>query len=104
MGAPACPGVPWGLAFEPWDPSNQCPLETPILLFVIRSKRLRLPVGRSKTCLQYPQQRSGGPHLGRFLRDVGYHDPRPATLSSRAVGAALKAIQNYRCQVDQMLK
>src|SRR5450631_1890304 len=26
-----------GLAFETWDPSNQFPLETPILLFVIRS-------------------------------------------------------------------
>src|ERR1700688_55954 len=30
MGAP-------GLAFETWDPSNQFPLETPTLLFVIRS-------------------------------------------------------------------
>jgi hypothetical protein len=29
MGAPACPGWPWGLAFETWDPSNQLPLETP---------------------------------------------------------------------------
>jgi hypothetical protein len=31
MGAP-------GLAFETWDPSNQFPLETPSLLFVIRSE------------------------------------------------------------------
>jgi hypothetical protein len=31
MGAP-------GLAFETWDPSNQFPLETPTLLFVIRSR------------------------------------------------------------------
>jgi hypothetical protein len=31
MGAP-------GLAFETWDPSNQFPLETPTLLFVIRSE------------------------------------------------------------------
>jgi hypothetical protein len=30
MGAPS-------LAFETWDPSNQFPLETPTLLFVIRS-------------------------------------------------------------------
>jgi hypothetical protein len=30
MGAP-------GLAFETWDPSNQFTLETPTLLFVIRS-------------------------------------------------------------------
>ena len=29
-------GAP-GLAFETWDPSNQFPLETPTLLFVIRS-------------------------------------------------------------------
>jgi hypothetical protein len=28
-------GAP-GLAFETWDPSNQFPLETPTLLFVIR--------------------------------------------------------------------
>jgi hypothetical protein len=27
-------GTP-GLAFETWDPSNQFPLETPILLFVL---------------------------------------------------------------------
>src|SRR5450631_663526 len=33
----AAKGAP-GLAFETWDPSNQFPLETPILLFVIRSK------------------------------------------------------------------
>jgi hypothetical protein len=39
-GAPARPGVPWGLAFETWDPSNQFPLETPTLLFVIPSSRL----------------------------------------------------------------
>src|SRR5450631_3492059 len=32
----AAKGAP-GLAFETWDPSNQFPLETPILLFVIRS-------------------------------------------------------------------
>jgi hypothetical protein len=32
-------GAP-GLAFETWDPSNQFPLETPTLLFVIRSSRL----------------------------------------------------------------
>jgi hypothetical protein len=38
MGAPACPGVPWGLAFETWDPSHQFPLETPTFLFVIRSR------------------------------------------------------------------
>ena len=30
-------GAP-GLAFETWDPSNQFPLETPTLLFVIRSE------------------------------------------------------------------
>src|SRR5450631_2753609 len=30
----AAKGAP-GLAFETWDPSNQFPLETPILLFVI---------------------------------------------------------------------
>ena len=36
-GCPACPGVPWGLAFETWDPSNQFLLETPALLFAIRS-------------------------------------------------------------------
>jgi hypothetical protein len=29
-------GAP-GLGFETWDPSNQFPLETPTLLFVIRS-------------------------------------------------------------------
>jgi hypothetical protein len=23
MGAPACPGVPWGLAFETWDPPDK---------------------------------------------------------------------------------
>jgi hypothetical protein len=22
-----CPGVPWGLAFETWDPSNKSPVE-----------------------------------------------------------------------------
>ena len=27
-GAPACPGVPWGLAFETWDPRNQCSVDT----------------------------------------------------------------------------
>jgi hypothetical protein len=32
-------GAP-GLAFETWDPSNQFPLETPTLLFVIRSDSL----------------------------------------------------------------
>jgi hypothetical protein len=31
-------GAP-GLAFETWDPSNQFPLETPTLLFVIRSAK-----------------------------------------------------------------
>jgi hypothetical protein len=40
MGAPACPGLPWGLAFETWDPSNQVPLETLTVLFVIPGKRL----------------------------------------------------------------
>jgi hypothetical protein len=33
----ASKGAP-GLAFETWDPSNQFPLETPILLFVIPSE------------------------------------------------------------------
>src|SRR5580704_2232219 len=28
-GAPACPGVPWGLAFETWDPRYQCFMDTP---------------------------------------------------------------------------
>jgi hypothetical protein len=23
MGAPACPGLPWGLAFETWDPPRK---------------------------------------------------------------------------------
>jgi hypothetical protein len=27
-GAPARPGVPWGLAFETWDPCNLSPMET----------------------------------------------------------------------------
>jgi hypothetical protein len=47
-GAPACPGVPWGLAFETWDPSNlsrravdQFPLETLTLLFVISTEAQR---------------------------------------------------------------
>jgi hypothetical protein len=42
-------GAP-GLAFETWDPSNQFPLETPTLLFVIRSEAqdsaLSFPPGR----------------------------------------------------------
>jgi hypothetical protein len=25
---PACPGLPWGLAFETWDPCNLSPMET----------------------------------------------------------------------------
>jgi hypothetical protein len=27
-GAPACAGVPWGLAFETWDPGNQSLMDT----------------------------------------------------------------------------
>jgi len=26
-GAPACPGMPWGLAFETWDPGNRFKIE-----------------------------------------------------------------------------
>jgi hypothetical protein len=28
MGAPACPGAPWGLALETWDPLNECFMDT----------------------------------------------------------------------------
>ena len=41
------PRLPWGLAFETWDPSNQFPLETLTLLFVISTAAQRSAVERS---------------------------------------------------------
>src|SRR5271169_2882328 len=46
----ASKGAP-GLAFETWDPSNQFLLETPSLLFVIRSEAERSAVRHSSAPL-----------------------------------------------------
>jgi hypothetical protein len=54
-------GAP-GLAFETWDPSNQFPLETPILLFVIRSKArdLQFSFGPAKSFVAEQAVRNAG--------------------------------------------
>src|SRR5450631_2141681 len=76
----AAKGAP-GLAFETWDPSNQFPLETPILLFVIRSEAdLQFPGTLPGNAEYYPQtelssrlpRRAVGPDPDFLPRSVGH--------------------------------
>src|SRR6266851_4677370 len=63
MGAPACPGVPWGLAFETWDPCHRSQMETPLALEVILQSKLQLSIvdgGRG-----YPAEITGALHPRR---------------------------------------
>src|ERR1700730_5296839 len=69
-------GAP-GLAFETWDPSNQFPLETPTLLFVIRSSRLaEASRERNDTAKIAIDVRPGGPTAKR--------QPSPEGLGNRS--------------------
>jgi hypothetical protein len=46
MGAPACPGVPWGLGFETWDPPSKGQLSPTLRACVRTPFPISVPQGR----------------------------------------------------------
>jgi hypothetical protein len=68
-------GAP-GLAFETWDPSNQFPLETPTLLFVILSEALRRSIANTE--LNGAESKDpGGAYLAYAARSFSTTEPSP---------------------------
>jgi hypothetical protein len=97
-GAPACPGVPWGLASETWDPSNLFRRAVDRSLLETQPSPLssRLPrpaVGAA----DLPGQVKGGMNMGKRCLQSRPRGPAPKISPARKGWVHRQAIEHRRC-------